>query len=494
MGDEDIELVPEPPHATAGHRRARHRAVHWAVLMFNVVAVLACFVGAGILIVGQQFLTQTQKSAAIQAPPTQVSSAPIKPASATNPPGGSTVTIVDNTTGTTIAAGIPTTTEPFPQADPQAQNFLITGSDNRACPDANTANPVPNRDTLGERSDTIMIMRVDPSTSRAAVLSFPRDLWVKIDGSNSKSRINSAYVLNDPQKMINTIYANFGVPIQHSIQVDFCAFKTLVDAVGGVSVYFNYPAQDPHTGLNVDVTDGCYTFNGDAALAYVRSRHYLYLDPKTGTFIEDPASDYGRISRQQDFLRRAVAKILSKGFDLSLARSLIDVAKNYVVVDQNLTVEKELQFAGVLKSLDPQTIQTYQIEGVGQVIGGAAVIVPKLTGDNMKSILAIFKGQAQLATAPVQVFESTTTSVEQTTTTAAPSTTSLAPTTTIHSGTTIAGQTGTTTTPRTTTTTTTTSSSTTTTVGPTTTTSSLPQTSATEITRGIVPPKDKTCP
>ncbi len=491
MGDKDIELVPEPPPAAATHRRARHRAVHWAVLMFNVVAVLACFVGAGILIVGQQFLNQTQKSAVIQAPPTEVSSAPIKPASSTTlAPAGSTVTIVDNTTGTTIAADIPTTTVPFPQADPQAQNFLITGSDNRACPDANTPNPVPNRDTLGSRSDTIMIMRVDPSTSRAAVLSFPRDLWVKIDGSNSKSRINSAYVLNDPQKMINTIYANFGVPIQHSIQVDFCAFKSLVDAVGGVSVYFKYPAQDTHTGLNVDVTEGCYMFNGDAALAYVRSRHYQYLDPKTGTFIEDPASDYGRISRQQDFLRRAVAKILSKGFDLSLARSLIDVAKNYVVVDADLTVEKELQFAGVLKSLDPQAIQTYQIEGVGQVIGGAAVIIPKLTGDNMKSILAIFRGQAQLATAPVQVFESTTTSVEQTTTTAAPSTTMSAPSTTIHTGTTIAGKTGTTTKPATTTTT----STTTTTIAPTTTTSSLPLTSATENPRGIVPPNDKTCP
>ena len=487
MDDEDIELVPDPLRAATTHRRARHHAVHWAVLMFNIVAVLACFVGAGVLIVGQQFLTQTKKSAPIQAPPTEDGSASIKPAVATTPaPGGSAVTIVDNTTGTTAGADIPTTTEPFPQADPQAQNFLITGADGAVdCIDPSSPyyGAFGDRSSMGARSDTIMVIRVDPSTSRAAVLSFPRDLWVQIDGANSKSRINSAYILNDPQKLVNTIYANFGVPIQHSIQVDFCGLKSLVDAVGGVSVYFKYPAQDTHTGLNVDVTEGCYTFNGDAALAYVRSRHYQYLDPKTNTFIEDPFSDYGRISRQQDFLRRAVAKILSKGFDLSVARSLIDVAKNYVVVDQDLTVQKELQFAGVLKSLDPLAIQTYQIEGTNQVIGGAAVIVPKLTGDNMKSILAIFRGQAQLATAPVQVFESTTTSVEQTTTTA-PSTTTLAPSSTIHSGTTIPGKTGTTTN----------TSSTTTTVGPTTTTSSLPLTSATENSRGIVPPNDKTCP
>ena len=488
MGDEDIDLLPGPPRAAPTQRRAHHQPVHWAVLMFNVVAVLACFVGAGFLIVGQQFLNQTKKSAAIQAPPTNVGSAAIKPAVATTPaPAGSTVAIVDNTTGTAIGADIPTTTEPFPQPDPEAQNFLVTGADGAVdCIDPSSPyyGAFGDRSSMGARSDTIMVIRVDPSTNRAAVLSFPRDLWVQIDGTNSKSRINSAYILNDPQKLINTIYANFGVPIQHSIQVDFCGLKSLVDAVGGVSVYFKYPAQDTHTGLNVDVTEGCYTFNGDAALAYVRSRHYQYLDPKTNTFIEDPFSDFGRISRQQDFLRRAVAKILSKGFDLSVARSLIDVAKNYVVVDQDLTVDKELQFAGVLKSLDPQAIQTYQIEGVGQVIGGADVIVPKLTGDNMKSILAIFRGQAQLATAPVQVFESTTTSVEQTTTTE-PSTTSLAPGSTINSGTTIPGKTDTTTTN---------TSSTTTTVGATTTTTSLPLTSATENSRGIVPPNDKTCP
>jgi len=212
----------------------------------------------------------------------------------------------------------------------------------------------------------------------------------------------------------------------------------------------------------------------------VRSRHYKYLNPNTGKYTEDPSSDYGRISRQQDFLRRAVAKILSQGFDLGVARSLIDVAQKYVVVDADLTLQKELQFAGVLKSLDPQNIQTYQIEGSGQVIGGAAVIVPRLNGDNMKSILAIFKGEAQLATAPVQVFESTTTSVLRTTTTVEPTTT------------TVKGSQTTTTTKSSSTSTTT--PPTTTTSVPTTTTSSLPESNATEINKGIFPPKDKTCP
>ena len=87
---------------------------------------------------------------------------------------------------------------------------------------------------------------------------------------------------------IDTIYENFGIGIDHYIQVDFCAFKTLVDAVGGVTVPFEYPARDDNTGLNVPAP-GCFTFDGDHALAYVRSRHYEYEDPPgSGNWKTDP--------------------------------------------------------------------------------------------------------------------------------------------------------------------------------------------------------------
>ncbi|MCU1368156.1 MAG: putative LytR family regulatory protein [Ilumatobacteraceae bacterium] len=468
MGEAEITQASKAPPLDRGQR---HPTVHFVLLFFNLLIALACFVGAGILVIGQRVLTDTKKTAALASPigSDRPTISLVTPNSGAATGETSPASVVDGTVSTDPTA--PTTTEAFPDADPQARNFLITGSDNDACPDANSLNPVEDRGTLGERSDTIMVMRVDPSSGRAAVLSFPRDLWVKIDGTNGRNRINSAYSVNDPQKLVNTIYLNFFIPIDHYIQIDFCAFKELVDAVGGVSVYFQYPARDKHTGLDVPVTDGCYTFNGDSALAYVRSRHYQYLNPKTNKFTEDPASDYGRISRQQDFLRRAVAKVLSAGYSLSVARSLIDVATKYVVVDKDLTLDKELQFAGVLKNLDPNAIQTYQVEGVGKVIGGAAVIEPRLDGENMQAILKIFQGKTQLASAPTQVFETTTT-VGATTTTS--------PTT---SGTTVPGAS-----------TTTSSSAVTTTTAPSGPTTTLAETSATEITRGIFPPKDKTCP
>ncbi len=443
---------------------SEHRTVaQYVVVTLNIIIIAACFVGAGLLIFGQNVVNNLQKTSQIAAP---------------------TSTLVAGVISTSNSSGEQSTTTaaPFPDADPTAQNFLVTGADNGACvsPDSPYYAAFGDRTALGARSDTIMVMRVDPATSRAAILSFPRDLWVKIDGSNGYSRINSAYSKNNPQKLINTIYSDFGIAIQHYIQIDFCAFKSLVDSVGGVSVPFEYPARDVHTGLNVpDV--GCYKFAGDHGLAYVRSRYYEYLDPKTGKWKEDPASDYGRISRQQDFLRRTISKVLSQGaFNISRARTLIDVAQKYVVVDPDLTIAKELEFAGVLKTLNPAALQTYQVEGVGKMINGNAVIEPHLGGDNMKAILSIFRGQAQLAAAPDQVFESTTTSVPRTTTT----TTSTPVSTTIGFGP-PASTTTVTATP-------TTTSSTTTSSIPTGTT--LPVSGATEIVKGVVPPKGVTCP
>jgi LCP family protein required for cell wall assembly len=252
-----------------------------------------------------------------------------------------------------------------------------------------------------------MIMRVDPSTSQAAVLSFPRDLWVHIHGSDSDNRINSAYIKNNPTTLIRTIYDNFGIGIDHFVQVDFCAFQTLVNAVGGVTLPFAFATRDLHTGLNVPVA-GCFKLSGDHALAYVRSRHYEYLDPKTGKWTEDGYADLGRISRQQDFLRRLVAKALSTGvYTPSVARGLIHTAQQYVVTDRDLTLQKMLQFAGVIRGLDENNLRSYQIEVKRETRSGSDVLIPKMTSNNMQAVLAVFRGRAPLLEAPKQAGQST---------------------------------------------------------------------------------------
>ena len=78
----------------------------------------------------------------------------------------------------------------------RAKNFLLTGSDNGACPTKGdgTSGGIGDRSAFGERSDTIMVLRVDPVANDVIVLSFPRDLWVKIAGTTRQARINSAFL------------------------------------------------------------------------------------------------------------------------------------------------------------------------------------------------------------------------------------------------------------------------------------------------------------
>ncbi|MFN3258214.1 MAG: LCP family protein [Ilumatobacter sp.] len=322
-------------------------------------------------------------------------------------PGDATVSTAEPTPSAddeTVATEPPAPVETFPPAEPAARNILVTGADNNSCldPDSPYAAAFGNRDGFGERSDTIMMWRVNPATSQVAVLSFPRDLWVSIDGRSSKNRINTAYERDDPQRLINTIFQNFGIATDHYVQVDFCAFKTMVDAVNGVAVPFERSVRDVKTGLNVQIEGpSCFEFDGDHALAYVRSRS-LQVIQDDGTWRTDPFSDLSRISRQQDFIRRVVDEAIANAFSPSVITGLLDTSKEFLVTDTGLTPNRVLQFAGVVRTVDPAAITTYQIQASGQTISGNSVLVPRLNGDNMQAVLALFRGEATLAERPIQ--------------------------------------------------------------------------------------------
>ncbi|HEX4982334.1 MAG TPA: LCP family protein, partial [Ilumatobacteraceae bacterium] len=304
-------VTPGPPSSTAASRRRT-----WPqrlTIALIILTSLGCFGAAAALGTGQWVLSNRNLV---------VLGEEERDRSATTPevvlPGDTRPPIDEEAPETTTEAT-------FPPADPEAKNFLITGADNNSCvdPDSPYAGAFGDRTNFGERSDTIMVWRVDPSTDQVAVLSFPRDLYVTVDGG-SKARINTAYRRDDPSRLQDTIFLNFQIPVDHYIQVDFCAFKRLVDGVGGVKVPFEYAARDSNTGLDVPVSGGeCFEFDGDHALAYVRSRHYEYM--VDGEWKPDGSSDFGRISRQQDFLRRTVASLLSRGpFSPSVATALLE--------------------------------------------------------------------------------------------------------------------------------------------------------------------------
>jgi LCP family protein required for cell wall assembly len=376
-------------------------------LALVVLVAIACFATAAGLATGQWVLSQ-RNLVTLEAPTSPRSGA----AEATEVivPGGST----------TLPSPTDVTATSIVLAEPDAANFLIVGADNNACLDDDGA-ALEERGGIGERGDTIMIWRANPEANQLAVLSLPRDLYVDIAGGR-KARINSAFRRDDPAKLIDTIYLNFGIDIDHYIQIDFCAFERLVDAVGGVEVPFEFPARDRRSGLFVP-TAGCVRLDGDDALAYVRSRHYQFEDPPgSGNWTTDGTSDFGRIARQQDFLRRVVATVIKDGlYSPSLATALITTNRDYLVTDEDLTVRRMLEFANTLRRLDPSEITTYRVESSSETTdSGELVERPRIGGSNMKAILAVFRGEATLASAPEQAFEAENTTTLPTTTITAP--------------------------------------------------------------------------
>ncbi len=280
-----------------------------------------------------------------------------------------------------------------------AKNFLLTGSDNGACTNSNskTSGGIGDRTNFGERSDTIMIIRIDPSSKRAAILSFPRDLWVDIAGTTRQNRINSAFKSTDPNRLVTTIEENFNIPIDHYVNINFCAFKEIVTAVDGVKVPFLFPTRDKQTGLNV-TAPGCINFDGDTALAYVRSRSgYRYFDTTKQKWEEDPTGDLGRISRQQDFLRRSMQRALDKGSSsLSVANDLLNAALKNVITDDQLTPRGMLTLAQAMRDLNTRTVATYTIESYPKRIGEMSVLIPSIKSETMQQILGIFQGKTSL--------------------------------------------------------------------------------------------------
>ncbi len=405
------DAVPTEPQPFHGHHTAGQRLV----LMVNSVIVVLCFAGAVGLVIGKN-AGENGRKVAINTATTQFGAGGQQP-TATAAPGQ---TLPDDT-------GTP---ETFPEADPAAMNFLITGSDNST--DKNCVELQDKGARSGERSDTIMVIRLDPSTKRSAVMSFPRDLWVKIPG-HGMSRINSAFRRNEPQLLIDTIQNEFGVRIDHFIQIDFCAFERIVSAVGGVSVPLGYPVRDTATGLVVDVA-GCHRFDGVDALKYVRSRHFEYQD-EAGEWHEDPSSDLGRIARQQDFLRRTLTAALKQGvLKPKIISSLYASYRDDLVIDTGMTIDKMIEFVGVIREVTPSGIRTYQVEASGRTISGNAVLIWDKDSESMRAILDIFQGLAPLADAPEQEFGATTTTVGSPVPSVAPTTVAPTGTTAVATG------------------------------------------------------------
>ena len=323
-------------------------------------------------------------------------------------------------------------------ADGSAQggNFLIIGSDTRAFVANKADDQAFGSESTegGQRSDTMMVVHVDPSAKRTLVVSFPRDLWVDIPGVGM-SKINAAFN-SGPDKVIATLKKNFGIEINHFVEVDFKSFRGIVDAIGSVPVYLPYPARDEKTGLYVPVP-GCVSLNGEAALAYARSRGMQYYSrPKARWFKADAVPDIDRIKRQQEFVRRLMGVAVAQSLNDPITANDVagEVLKN-LTIDDGLSKDDIFALIDAFRSVNPDDSSALEFETLPWENGpnqhGLSVLYPK--DPDWRSLVArLGRGQGGRGST------TTTTSTPGTTTTPSPASSAAGgPTTTsTNSGTT----------------------------------------------------------
>jgi LCP family protein required for cell wall assembly len=201
------------------------------------------------------------------------------------------------------------------QADPgKPQTILLIGSDKRAKGAKDAA--------AGQRSDTMILMRLDASKGGIALMSLPRDLKVRIPGHGT-DKLNAAFSYGGAPLLTRTVKQITGLRINHVINVDFHGFKDAVDQIGCVYTdvdrkYFNDNSNPNDQYATIKVFPGYQKLCGKNALDYVRYRH-------TDT-------DIVRAARQQDFLRQAKAQV-GTGKLISKQEKLLKVVSKYTSSD-----------------------------------------------------------------------------------------------------------------------------------------------------------------
>lgn len=184
--------------------------------------------------------------------------------------------------------GVKNVLDEVPAGSPQT--ILLLGSDRRFA---------DIKDKVRPRSDTIIVVRLDPDRKATAIMSIPRDLKVTIPGFGT-SKINEAYHDGGPKLTVRAVRNLLNIPINHVVNVNFGGFERAVNRLGCVYAdidrrYFNDNANPGDNYATIDLKPGYQKLCGQDALDYVRFRH------------ED--SDFVRAARQQEFLRQAKEQI-----------------------------------------------------------------------------------------------------------------------------------------------------------------------------------------
>ncbi len=236
---------------------------------------------------------------------------------------------------------------------PQKITVLLLGIDQRSA--------VESSETEFFRTDTMMLVQIDPIRRTAGMLSLPRDLYVDIPGFK-KGRINTANYLGDSNRLpiggtglaMETIKANFGMDVDYYVLVNFEVFTTVVDTLlpNGVeicvqeSIYDDHYPDEGYGTIVVSFDPGCQALNSERLLQYARTR-------------ATQGSDFDRARRQQEVITAVQDQLVSAGGLASLvARAPVLWAEVSQNLRTDLTFEEALDLALIVSTIDRDAITT----------------------------------------------------------------------------------------------------------------------------------------
>lgn len=255
----------------------------------------------------------------------------------------------------------------LPDRPGSVRHILVTGLDDRSVLTADEQRELTTGDVPGARTETIMLVRVDPDGEQLDALRFPRDLLVtRCDGT--RGRINAAYGIGERNGvggltcLVETISSWSGLPIDHIVAVNFRGFVDLVDAVDGVELAIEKPLFDRNAGL--DLPAGCVALDGVDALAFVRARG---MD-----------SDLGRIDRQQELVAAALDQAVTRQTltDPARLRSLVTTAQRNLTFDDRMTSRLLLQYGRIAAERGGEDLVTETIPGTVEAGDGPWFLKP----------------------------------------------------------------------------------------------------------------------
>ena len=217
-----------------------------------------------------------------------------------------------------------------------------------------------NTDRVGPpRSDTMILLTVDPVGKTAGILSIPRDLWVSMPGIQGYHKINTAHRFGElynmpgggPGLAMRTVEELLGVPVNFYARIDFKAFEEFIDELGGVEIdVLNEIKVDPiGPGNTVILQPGKQLLDGPTALAYARNRSTV-------------GDDFDRSERQQQVILAIRQRVLSPGrLPLLVVKAPLLYQQLSAGIQTNLTLEQAIKLAWLAQDIPQENIQRLQI-------------------------------------------------------------------------------------------------------------------------------------